>query len=135
MEEKDITIETVQNEDGVQTTTVTEEPFEIQEADQADVISEEESDSDGKLGLAVLGLGAAAIGGLIAVGIKKHKDKKKAKEAEGSEEDPKPAKQKKVKEIKGVTRGRKLTLAERWHGCVLKPVEPEKAETAEDEAN
>ena len=61
--------------------------------------------------------------------------KKKAKEAEGSDGDPKPAKQKKVKEIKGVTRGRKLTLAERWHGCVLEPVEPEKAKTAEDEAN
>lgn len=131
MEENNI-VETVQ-ENGTETPVITE-TTDLTEEQTNEILNEEETDSDGKLGLAVLGLGAAAIGGLIAVGIKKHKDKKKAKEAENSEEDPKPAKQKKVKEIKGVTRGRKLTLAERWHGCVLEPVEPEKAETAEDEA-
>jgi len=133
MEDKNVTIETVENEDGTLTTTITE-PAAIQLDDQTEAIPEEENDSDGKLGLAVLGLGAAAIAGLTAVVIKKVKNKK-AKNAD-SNGDTKSEKPKKGKRIQAVVPGRKLTLAERLHGCELNPVEePEKdAPAEEDEA-
>lgn len=131
MEDKNIEIETVQNEDGTESLVVTDTSA-IEEINQTDVIPEEEDDSDGKLGLAVLGLGAAAIAGLTAVVVKKVKNKK-AKDAT-SKEDMKPDEPKKGKRVQVVTKGRKLTLAERIHGCELNPVEPENATAEEDEA-
>lgn len=66
--EDNIIVETVQNEDGTQTLVPIAEPVEPDEVDQTDVIPNEESteDSDGKLGLAVLALGGAAIAGVTA---------------------------------------------------------------------
>lgn len=137
MEDKNVTIETVENEDGTLTTTITE-PAAIQLDDQTDVIPNEESteDSDGKLGLAVLALGGAAIAGVTAVVIKKIKSKKAKKNSEENpDEDTKSENPKKGKRIQAVVPGRKLTLAERLHGCELNPVEPEEDAPAEDEAN
>lgn len=135
--ENEVIIETVQNEDGTQTTTITE-PIETSEVNQTDVIPNEESteDSDGKLGLAVLALGGAAIAGVTAVVIKKIKNGRAAKKAEENpDEDPKPEKPKKGKRVQQMTKGRKLTIAERIKGCELTPVEPEEkiAEPAEED--
>lgn len=138
MENENIIVEAVNNEDGTQTLVpVTVEPDEV---NQTDVIPNEESteDSDGKLGLAVLALGGAAIAGVTAVVVKKIKNKRAAKNAEENpDEDTKPGKAKKGKRVKAVRPGRKLTVAERIHGCVLEPVEPKEdapAPTEEDEA-
>lgn len=137
--EDNIIVETVQNEDGTQTLVPIAEPVEPDEVDQTDVIPNEESteDSDGKLGLAVLALGGAAIAGVTAVVVNKIKNKRAAKNAEENpDEDAKPKKIKKGKRVKAVVPGRKLTLAERLHGCELNPVEPkEDAPAEEDEAN
>lgn len=138
MEDMNVTIETVKDEEtGMLVTTITEPPIEALEVDQTEVIPNEESteDSDGKLGLAVLALGGAAIAGLTAVTVKKIKGKRAAKKAEENpDEDPKPEKPKKHKKQK-VERGRKLSAAERLFGHELHKVEPkdEDAEPAEED--
>lgn len=131
--EENIIVETVQNEDGTQTLVPVAVPVEPDEVNQTDVIPNEESteDSDGKLGLAVLALGGAAIAGVTAVVIKKIKNGRAAKKTEGNpDEDPKSEKPKNGKRVQVVAKGRKLTLAERIKGCELVPVNPEE-ETAE----
>lgn len=130
---EDVTIETVDNGDGTLTTTITE-PVAVELPDYLQPVEEPtEDESDAKLGLAVAGLGVAAVIGIGAAIRRKVKNKKKAdtKEAPAQEE----KKGKEPRELKKVVEGRKLSLAERLKGVELVPVEPaEKAENAEDEA-
>lgn len=74
---------------------------------EADNTSEEtnEASNNGKLGLAIMGLGALAIGGGTVALVKKIKNRKKAKEDA-------PAEEKKPKEKIRAKRGRKLTAHE-----------------------
>jgi len=74
------------------------------EVPEVDNTSEETNEaSNGKLGLAIMGLGALAIGGGTVALIKKIKNRKKAKEENPQEEEKKP------KEKIRARRGRKLT--------------------------
>lgn len=90
----------------------------------------QEDNQAGKLGLAILGVGAAAIvGGTVAL-VKKVKSKKAG--ADQPEENPK--KENKAEEPKpGKTRGRKLDLKERILGHVYEDV-PKKEEKNEEPA-
>ena len=73
------------------------------EVPEVDNTSEETNEaSNGKLGLAIMGLGALAIGGGTVALVKKIKNRKKAKEENPQEE-------KKPKEKIRAKRGRKLT--------------------------
>ena len=75
------------------------------EVPEVDNTSEETNEaSNGKLGLAIMGLGALAIGGGTVALVKKIKNRKKAKEENPQEEEKKP----KGKKIRA-KRGRKLT--------------------------
>lgn len=76
------------------------------EVPEVDNTSEETNEaSNGKLGLAIMGLGALAIGGGTVALVKKIKNRKKAKEDTPVEEKPKD---KKIR----AKRGRKLTAHE-----------------------
>lgn len=90
----------------------------------------QEDNQAGKLGLAILGVGAAAIvGGSVAL-YKKIKHKKADKDQ--TEEEPK--KEETAKEPKpGKIRGRKLSAKERIFGHVYKDDVPKKEEKNEEE--